>query len=286
MGGGSWTTASYVTHSTTNRGYATMDAFNLASAQDLYRARSLHDDLNPYKVMRECCDSEEHPETIPVILALDVTGSMGSAAEAVAKQLNDIMENLYGQVKDIEFMTMAIGDLSYDRAPIQASQFESDIRIAEQLEKIYFERGGGGNQWESYTAAWFFALHNTKLDCWKRGKKGIIITMGDEPMNPFLPKAPLEKALGCTLQADVETKDLYKDVIEKYDVYHIGVDDPRDSFSYHRDKIRKSFGEFLGDHYKEATCQNLHKVISDIIIESNNNATVETVCVTNEGISW
>lgn len=289
MGGGSWTTSAYVTHSTTTRGYTTMDAFNSASAQDLYRSVKLHEDLNPYKVTRECCDSEEHPETIPVILALDVTGSMGPAAEAVAKQLNDIMENLYGEVKDIEFMTMAIGDLSYDNAPIQASQFESDIRIAEQLEKIYFERGGGGNMWESYTAAWFFALHNTKLDCWKRGKKGIIITMGDEPMNPFLPKAPLERVLGCTLQADVETPDLYKAVTEKYDVYHIGVDDRNNSFRWNCSRIRDSFGKFLGDHYKEATCQDLHRVISDIIVESsggNNSSSTDTVHVTEEGISW
>ena len=285
MGGGTWTTSAYVNHSTTTRGYATMDAFNFASAQELYRSRGLHEDLNPHNVIRECCDSDEHPETIPVILALDVTGSMGSAAEAVAKQLNDIMSSLYGEIKDVEFMTMAIGDLSYDRAPIQASQFESDIRIAEQLEKVYFERGGGGNNWESYTAAWFFGLHNTKLDCWKRGKKGIIITMGDEPMNPFLPKNALERTLGCSLQADVETNELYKEVTEKYDIYHIGVDDPKNSFSRYCDRIRDSFGKFLGDHYKEATCQTLYKVISDIIIESSKNNT-STIQLTHEGISW
>ena len=157
MGGGSWTSKAYETHSTISRGFANMDAFYNASAQELYRSRSLDSALNPYKAIRECCDSDEHPNTIPVILALDVTGSMGSAAEAVVKQLGEIMEKLYGEVKDVEFMTMAIGDLSYDRAPIQASQFESDIRIAEQLEKIYFEKGGGGNYWESYTAAVFWS---------------------------------------------------------------------------------------------------------------------------------
>ena len=142
MGGGSWTTCSYVTHSTTTRGFASMDAFNNASTQELYRSKKLDKMLDPKNVIRECCDSEEHPNTKPVILGLDVTGSMGSAAEAVAKQLNDIMTSAYEKVKDVEFMTMAIGDLSYDIAPLQVSQFESDIRIAEQLEKVYFEGHG------------------------------------------------------------------------------------------------------------------------------------------------
>lgn len=289
MGGGSWTTSAYVTHSTTTRGFADMDSFLSASSQDLYRSRRLDPALDPKGVMRECCDSEEHPNTIPVILALDVTGSMGSAAEAVAKQLNDIMSNLYGQVTDVEFMTMAIGDLSYDDAPIQASQFESDIRIAKQLEKIYFERGGGGNSWESYTAAWYFALNHTKLDCWKRGKKGIIITMGDEPMNPYLPARALAGVTGDNVQADVETKDLYKQVCEKFDVYHLGINDDHCSFRHYKERIEDTFGKLLGQHYIETTCQDLYKTIVDIV--KNTDAVISTAAANNievaeDGVSW
>lgn len=289
MGGGSWTSKAYETHSTKGRGFADMDAFYTASAQELYRSHSLDSALNPYKVIRECCDSDEHPNTIPVILALDVTGSMGSAAEAVAKQLGEIMEKLYGEVKDVEFMTMAIGDLSYDRAPIQASQFESDIRIAEQLEKVYFEKGGGGNSWESYTAAWYFGLNNTKLDCWNRGKKGIIITMGDEPMNPYLPKRQLENVLGCNLQGDVNTNELYQEVTEKFDVYHLGVNDSRTYFCRYKDKIASTFGKMLGQHYIEVSCDNLGEVISDIIISTANGSGNSYASVTpsfSEGIGW
>lgn len=288
MGGGSWTNNAYLKHSTTGRGFASMDAFNNASAQELYRSHALDPILNPCNVIRECCDSDEHPNTIPVILALDVTGSMGSAAEAVAKQLGEIMEKLYNEVKDVEFMTMAIGDLSYDAAPIQASQFESDIRIAEQLEKIYFEGGGGGNGWESYTAAWYFGLYHTKLDCWKRGKKGIIITMGDEPLNPYLPKLPLGKTLGRNLEADVETSKLYEEVLTKFDVYHLGVNDRRTSFTWHKNKIEKSFGKLLEKNYIEVNCDNLGTVISDIIINSNNNSNNSFAFIkeSSEGISW
>lgn len=284
MGGGSWTTKAYVDHSTTGRGFASMDAFNNASTQELYRSHSLDPVLNPYKVIRECCDSDEHPNTIPVILALDVTGSMGSAAETVAKQLGEIMEKLYDEVKDVEFMTMAIGDLSYDSAPIQASQFESDIRIAEQLEKIYFEGNGGGNGWESYTAAWYFGLYHTKLDCWKRGKKGVIITMGDEPLNPYLPKNPLERVLGQNLEADIETSKLYEEVITKFNVYHLGVNDRHTCFWRYKDKIEKTFGNLLKENYIEVNCNNLGAVISDIII--NNNHSNSIVTNFSNGISW
>jgi hypothetical protein len=162
--------------------------------------------------MRECRDSEEHPETVPVILALDVTGSMSAAAVEIAKKLNVIMTNLYDQVKDVEFMIMGIGDLYCDRGSIQISQFESDIRIAEQLDKIWFEFGGGGNFWESYSAAWYMGSRHCDLDCWKRGKKGIIITMGDERLNPYLPEEALMLQTGDDLEADVKTEDLYEEV--------------------------------------------------------------------------
>lgn len=173
MGSGSWTTASFVNYATT-RGYDT-DSRGVVttnySNQEMFKSKELDSSLNPKNVVRECCDSKEHPNTVPVILALDVTGSMGQAAVEISKKLNNIMTKLYEQVEDIEFMVMGIGDLSYDRFPIQASQFESDIRIAEQLEKVYFEFGGGGNSYESYTAAWYFGARHTKLDCWNRGKK-------------------------------------------------------------------------------------------------------------------
>ena len=49
---------------------------------------------------------------------------MGSAAAEVAKKLNEVMTRLYEEVTDVEFLVMGIGDLAYDNAPIQASQFE------------------------------------------------------------------------------------------------------------------------------------------------------------------
>lgn len=292
MGCGSWTSDSFksysksVGRSVSKSGVIDSDYSN----QEMFKARHLDSALDPKNVVRECCDSEEHPNTLPVILALDVTGSMGDAAVEIAKKLNVIMTKLYKDVKDVEFMIMGIGDLAYDDCPIQVSQFESDIRIAEQLDKIYFEFGGGGNGFESYTAAWYFGSRHTKLDCLKRGRKGIIITMGDEQLNPYLPlrgrRSGLIKATGDNLQADVETKDLYDEASKKFNIYHLDVN------HYHRwneDEVEKSYKEYLDDtHFRKVTIDNITNEIVDIIINEAENNTADTVTApsNSEEITW
>lgn len=292
MGCGTWTSSSFASYSTT-KGMGVSKDGSLSgsySNQDMFKARTIDPALNPQNVIRECCDTEEHPNTVPVILALDVTGSMGNAAVEVAKKLNVIMTKLYEKITDVEFMIMGIGDLAYDSYPIQASQFESDIRIAEQLDKIYFEFGGGGNNYESYTAAWYFGSRHTKLDSLKRGRKGIIITMGDEQLNPYLPikgsYSGLIKVTGDNLQADVETKDLFYEASEKFNIYHLDVAHGR---RWDEVGIEKSFKKYLDDtHFRKVTMDSIANEIVDIIVNEVENNVSEAV-VTNsnsEGITW
>ena len=290
MGGGRWTRDTFATYSA-NVGRTVDSTGSIAGnyrAQEMFKQRRIAPELDPKNAIRECCDSEEHPNTRPVILALDVTGSMGGASVKVAKELNVIMTELYGKVKDVEFLIMGIGDLAYDSAPIQASQFESDIRIAEQLDKIYFEGGGGGNSYESYTAAWYFGLNHCKLDCWNRGKKGIIITLGDEPLNPYLPMEPLALSTGNKIQDDVESDELYKEVTQKYDVYHLAVDDRETSYWRYEDRIKSSFGKYLDEnHLKVVNMDNLANTIVGIVVNSAKNIPTGTVNTDENGeISW
>ena len=267
MGYGSWSARSYVTKSVACAMSVSADGLLdfSGSAQELYKSRYLDPALDPKGVIRECRDSEEHPQTVPVILALDVTGSMGSAAVEVAKTLNVVMTKLYDSVKDVQFLTMGIGDLAYDRAPIQASQFESDIRISEQLDKLYFEAGGGGNKYESYTAAWYFGLYHTDLDCWKRGQRGIIITMGDETLNPYLPCADLNRVTGDTNQTGVETKDLYPKAAEKFDIYHLNVHHGGSAYDDHFQNCLTTFQEYLGERARTVKTEEVADAIIQIV---------------------
>lgn len=268
MGGGSWTRSAFRSYSIkSNRD---VDSDGYSSTQNMFTKHYLDESLDIKDKIRECCDTDEHPNTIPVILALDVTGSMGDACKRVAQSLNVIMTDLYSKFKDIEFMVMAIGDLAYDSAPIQASQFESDIRIAEHTDKVWFEAGGGGNQFESYTAAWFVGVNCCKLDCWQRGRKGIIITLGDEPLNPYLPWKELKETIGgqFNFDRDILTNDLYNQVSELYDVYHIAVDDRETAYSSYATMNYNTWGKLLGDKFKVSTLKSLPQTIVACISNS------------------
>lgn len=290
MGGGSWTTASYKSYVSSTRGIDDVNTINTSNINQFYTSRRIDPALDPKGVkVRECRDSEEHPNTIPVILALDVTGSMGSACAAVARQLDKIITGLYKDVADVEFMVMGIGDFAYDRSPLQVSQFESDVRICDQLGKIYFERGGGGNAFESYTAAWYFALNHTDLDCWKRGKKGIIITLGDEPLNPYLPGREFDRIFGYSRQ-DIKTEDLYKQTIEKFDIYHIHIIDPECCGVPYADRAEEAWSTVLdGQHFFTKLSTELPEVIHDIVlahVDSTNSTFTNPTNYTQEGIVW
>ena len=275
MGCGSWTRDSYVSYSTTKGMSVSTDGMisGSYSNQDMFKAKTIDSALDPKNVIRECCDTEEHPNTIPVILALDVTGSMGRAAVEVAKKLNVIMTKLYEKVTDVEFLIMGIGDLACDSCPIQASQF-----------------GGGGNSYESYTAAWYFGSRHTKLDCLNRGRKGIIITMGDEQLNPYLPlkgyRSGLIKATGDNLQADVETKDLYNEASQKFNIYHLDV---AHRHRWDEDEVEKSYKKYLDDtHFRRVNMNSITNEIVDIIVSEAENNVTDTVATpsSSEGITW
>jgi len=219
MGCGTWSSSSWDSYKT-SRGI-----HDYSKVTDIY-ASHLNPEMNPFGIkVRESCDSEEHPNSNAIILGLDVTGSMGHLAEEIAKKsLNKLITEIYdnNSLVDPQIMIAAIGDTYYDDAPLQVSQFESDIRIAESLSKIYFEGGGGGNDGESYLALYYFAARHTSIDCMnKRNKKGVLYTIGDEPCLDVLPSHHIAKFFNDIVETDVHFDDIFNEVSKSYDVYHI-----------------------------------------------------------------
>lgn len=195
------------------------------SASQIF-ASSLDPDLDPVRIgLRESRDSADNPLSTPIILAADVTGSMGMVAEKIVRHsLDTLVREVYDRkpVTDPHVMVMAIGDAYCDRAPLQATQFEADIRLAEAMTKIWLEGGGGGNDGESYALAHAFAAMKTATDArQKRGTKGFLFTMGDEPILPAVTAEQMRRVLGVPAERDLSSAELIAMAKEDYEVYHI-----------------------------------------------------------------
>lgn len=261
MGGGSWTSSNWNNY-TNSRGITQTSTVN-----QIYKSRSMKENLDPSKIkiidgvkLRESCDSDDNPNSTAVIVGIDVTGSMGYLSEEIGRKgLNTLFTEIYDKkpITDPHLMFMAIGDAVCDEAPLQVSQFEADIRIAEQLADIYFEGCGGGNGGESYPLAWYFAARHTKIDCFdKHGRKGFLFTIGDERYHEVLTKAQIKKHLGDDVEADITAEQLLNEVSRRYEVFHLIVG----NHEYH-DSLPQ-WKKLLGERAMEVTD---HTKIPEII---------------------
>lgn len=198
-----------------------------STVRELYRSKSMKESLNPYGVAyRESRDSMDNPASTAIIIGLDVTGSMGYLSEEIAKgALNRTMMEIYDKnpVTNPHIMFQAIGDSLSDSAPLQTTQFEADIRIAEQLLDVFFEGGGGGNGGESYLLSWYFAANHTKIDCYEnRHEKGFLFTIGDERCHKVLTQKEVIDVYGDKDTNEQYTaKELFDKASEKYEIFHI-----------------------------------------------------------------
>ena len=98
MGGGSYSVRSFAEYSKSVGKLYCADTNRVTN--QVWHSTSMKDTMNPFNKIRECCNTEEHPNTVPVILALDVTGSMGNACKETAEALGAIMDKLYNKFKE------------------------------------------------------------------------------------------------------------------------------------------------------------------------------------------
>ncbi len=272
MGGGTYCYADASYRSTT---YATASSFDSSYLnREIFTKRSLDEKMNIKGKIRESRDSDEHPTSFPIIIGLDVTGSMGSIPKyLITKGFPELMKKIMDEgVDHAQVCFMGIGDHECDTAPIQVGQFEtSDLLQEEWLKSIYLEGGGGGNAGESYSLAWYAAARHTSTDSFeKHGKKGVLITIGDEPVLENLPKRDLQELFGEG-QADIDVHDILNEARKTWDVYHINVTD----YSGSRKTVQDQWSQLLGENFvntQNPDGKDVPDLIAGIIVKAYNNS--------------
>lgn len=228
MGHSRWntdTTANYL-HSERLRTTRSVTAYT-ADVQEGRAARQTHASMNPHGITRESRDSTAHPTSLPVGVMFDVTGSMGAIPRELQRRLANLMRLLTERnyLDHPHVLFGAIGDATCDGGPLQVGQFEAGLEIDQDLEHVWTEGGGGGQQTESYELAHYFFARHTATDAWeRRQEKGYLFTMGDEHPYSVVKRREVQTLIGDALQADIPIADIMAEVQQKWHVFHLVID--------------------------------------------------------------
>ncbi len=232
-----------------------------ASYDDLYKNRSgmagagVKPEYDPLNIkVRESCASDANPFPTPIIISLDGTGSMDSVLAAGVKRVGDTFSEIYARkpVSDPHIMYMVHQDVAVgNRKPLQATQFESDTVLIDQIKDIFIEMGGGGNRSESYHLPLYFAATRTDCAAFKEtpARKGYIFTIGDEGVPPPLTVDHIRTVFGNDeeVMGDMSYQDLLTMVQENYHVFHLMVTQTG-MFQGYDKQFRQEWLEVLGQH--------------------------------------
>nr|WP_250808105.1 hypothetical protein [Neorhizobium tomejilense] len=196
------------------------------SRTQVFSSSSMKDAYNPALIsVRESRDSAANPNSSNILLGCDVTGSMGFIAEQLIREdMIKIAEGIYDRkpLPDPHIGVLAIGDAYSDRAPLQATQFEASIVLADQMRELWLEGNGGGNGGESYSLAHLFAATKTVADSFeKRGNKGVLITIGDEPVHREIEGSDLQRIMGAQFSKTMTKQQCVDLASATYEVFHI-----------------------------------------------------------------
>lgn len=252
-------------------------SYRSQSIEKTFSKKNLDPEMNPLNInFRESCDSEEHPESFPIIIALDETGSMGKVPKyLIDNTLPDCVASIMkAGVDNPQICFMAFGDVEgcYEEASLQVGQFESSDELMEKwLRKVDLEGRGGGNNGEDPHMCWYFATNHIKTDALeKRGIKGCLITISDEPIHKTLPKEAVTHYIGDECGEDLATSFIYRECAEKWDIYHV-----EHGGYYGVERVSNSWKPYVGDNLiisdKEHVGESIARIVSNSYGQQTNS---------------
>jgi hypothetical protein len=215
--------------------------------EQVFKQQAIHPLMDPKGVrVRESRDSQDHPRSLGIVFALDVTGSMGGIPRLLAKEQLPMFMRILGDcgVVDPQLLFLAVGDATSDLAPLQVGQFETTAELMDQwLTRSWLEGGGGGGGQESYELALYFLAQHTEMDCWvKRKKRGLLFMTGDELPYETLSRHIAEAVVGDRLDGDLKLDEIVAELQKTFVPFFIIPDARR------RARCEGRWREVLGDH--------------------------------------
>lgn len=153
----------------------------------------------------------------PLIVAVDVTGSMASWPFEIFDRLPLLYNTLSQYREDLEICFAAIGDAHCDHWPLQVTTFASGYDLEQLLGSMYGE-GGGGDAPESYGL--FAHWVNTHVQTPHALATPFLIVFGDAPMHPRVPGKQVAHIMGDEV-GDVDAIGAWQQVTQTWNTWFL-----------------------------------------------------------------
>lgn len=175
----------------------------------------------------------------PLLIAVDVTGSMSSWPSEIFDRLPLLFNTLSQYRPDLEVSFAAIGDAGCDRWPLQTTTFAGGFDLEQLLGSLYGE-GGGGDAPESYGL--FAHWVNTHVRVPEAEEKPFLIVYGDITMHQIVPKIHIEQILGDGQARDVDSIAAWREACERWNVWFL-----RRPGGKSGDRVDQQWGKAIGE---------------------------------------
>ena len=156
--------------------------------------------------------------TNPLIVAVDVTGSMASWPFEIFDRLPLLYNTLSQYREDLEICFAAIGDAQVDQWPLQVTTFASGYDLEQLLGSLYGE-GGGGDAPESYGL--FAHWVNTHVEVPNAAEPPFLILFGDAPMHPKTPGQQIAHYLGNQGKRDIDSLQAWQELGQTWNTWFL-----------------------------------------------------------------
>ncbi len=175
----------------------------------------------------------------PLIVAVDVTGSMANWPFEIFDRLPLLYNTLSQYREDLEICFAAIGDAAVDEWPLQVTTFAAGFDL-EQLLGSLFGEGGGGDAPESYGL--FAHWVNTHVEIPKLQEPPFLIVFGDVSMHVTVPKEQVAHHLGDRVSRDVNAIKAWQQTCKTWNTWFL-----RRPTGRRGDVVDQQWGKAIGE---------------------------------------
>jgi hypothetical protein len=186
---------------------------NAATAKPRTYSRRTDPDMSFVSPLNKIIETQsEHP----LIVGIDVTGSMAHWPAEIFDRLPLLYQTLSQYKPDLEISFCAIGDANSDNFPLQVNNFGKGPALDDHIRALAAEGGGGGQSKETYELFGHFMNTHVRMP---NARLPFLIMFGDEGFYEKIRPDQVSALIGDKIESELESRTMWYELSKKFNMY-------------------------------------------------------------------